>query len=63
MYLNANNISFAYKKNKPILQNISISIPENKVIGLIVVVEKVRSVKLWLVILKITLEQSLLIMN
>jgi peptide/nickel transport system ATP-binding protein len=34
MYLNANNISFAYKKNKPILQNISISIPENKVIGL-----------------------------
>lgn len=34
MYLNANNISFAYKKNKPILQNISISVPNNKVIGL-----------------------------
>lgn len=34
MYLNANNISFGYKKNKPILQNISISIPDNKVIGL-----------------------------
>lgn len=34
MYLNANNISFAYRKNKPILQNISISIPDNKVIGL-----------------------------
>lgn len=34
MYLNANNISFAYKKNKPILQNISISVPDNKVIGL-----------------------------
>ena len=35
MYLNANNISFAYKKNKPILKNISISVPNNKVIGLI----------------------------
>ena len=34
MYLNANNISFAYKKNKPILKNVSISIPDNKVIGL-----------------------------
>lgn len=34
MYLNANNISFGYKKNKPILKNISISIPNNKVIGL-----------------------------
>ena len=34
MYLNANNISFAYKKNKPILKNISISVPDNKVIGL-----------------------------
>ncbi len=34
MYLNANNISFGYKKNKPILQNISISVPDNKVIGL-----------------------------
>lgn len=34
MYLNANNISFSYKKNKPILKNISISIPDNKVIGL-----------------------------
>ncbi|RAP52473.1 MAG: nickel ABC transporter ATP-binding protein [Methanosphaera sp. rholeuAM270] len=35
MYLNANNISFAYKKNKPILKNLSISVPNNKVIGLI----------------------------
>ncbi len=34
MYLNANNISFGYKKNKPILKNISISVPDNKVIGL-----------------------------
>ncbi len=34
MYLNANNISFSYRKNKPILKNISISIPDNKVIGL-----------------------------
>ncbi len=34
MYLNANNISFGYKKNKPILQNVSISVPDNKVIGL-----------------------------
>jgi peptide/nickel transport system ATP-binding protein len=34
MYLNANNISFGYKKNKPILKNISISVPGNKVIGL-----------------------------
>lgn len=34
MYLNANNISFGYKKNKPILKNISISVPNNKVIGL-----------------------------
>ena len=34
MYLNANNISFSYKKNKPILKNISISVPDNKVIGL-----------------------------
>jgi len=34
MYLNANNISFAYKKNKPILENISLSVPDNKVIGL-----------------------------
>ena len=34
MYLNANNISFAYKKNNPILKNISISVPHNKVIGL-----------------------------
>lgn len=34
MYINANNISFAYKKNKPILKNISISVPDNKVIGL-----------------------------
>ena len=34
MYLNANNISYAYKKNKPILQNVSISVPDNKVIGL-----------------------------
>ncbi|RAP45934.1 MAG: nickel ABC transporter ATP-binding protein [Methanosphaera sp. rholeuAM6] len=34
MYLNANNISYAYKKNKPILKNLSISIPDNKVIGL-----------------------------
>ena len=34
MYLNANNISYAYKKNKPILQNLSISVPDNKVIGL-----------------------------
>ncbi|MBR0472453.1 MAG: ATP-binding cassette domain-containing protein [Methanosphaera sp.] len=34
MYLNANNISFAYKNNKPILKNISISVPDNKVIGL-----------------------------
>lgn len=34
MNLNANNISFAYKKNKPILKDISISVPDNKVIGL-----------------------------
>ena len=34
MNLNANNISFAYKKNKPILKDINISIPDNKVIGL-----------------------------
>ncbi len=34
MYLHANNISFAYKKDKPILKNISISVPDNKVIGL-----------------------------
>ena len=34
MYLHANNISYAYKKNKPILKNLSISIPDNKVIGL-----------------------------
>ena len=34
MYLKANNISFAYKKNKPLLKDISISIPDNKVIGL-----------------------------
>ena len=34
MNLNANNIFFAYKKNKPILKDISISVPDNKVIGL-----------------------------
>ncbi len=34
MYLNANNISFAYKKNKPILKHVSITVPDNKVIGL-----------------------------
>lgn len=34
MYLNANNISFAYKKNKPILKHLSLSVPDNKVIGL-----------------------------
>lgn len=34
MYLNANNISFSYKKNKPILKNLSISVPNNKIIGL-----------------------------
>lgn len=34
MYLKANNISFAYKKNKPLLKDISISIPDTKVIGL-----------------------------
>ncbi|MBE6493895.1 MAG: ATP-binding cassette domain-containing protein [Methanosphaera stadtmanae] len=34
MNLSANNISFAYKKNKQILNDISIDIPDNKVIGL-----------------------------
>lgn len=35
MELKTENISFAYKKNKPILKDFSISIPNNKVIGLI----------------------------
>lgn len=35
MKLNANNISFAYRKDRPILKDISISIPDDKVIGLI----------------------------
>lgn len=35
MELKANNISFAYKKNKPILKDLSISVPNDKVIGLI----------------------------
>lgn len=34
MNLNANNITFGYKKNKKILNDISISVPDNKVIGL-----------------------------
>ena len=34
MNLSANNISFSYKKNKQILNDISIDIPDNKVIGL-----------------------------
>lgn len=34
MELKTENISFAYKKNKPILKDFSISIPDNKVIGL-----------------------------
>ena len=35
MYLHANNISFAYNKKRDILKNLSISIPNNKIIGLI----------------------------
>ena len=35
MKLEGNNISFAYKKDSPILNNISISVPDDKVIGLI----------------------------
>lgn len=35
MKLEGNNISFAYKKDSPILYNISISVPDDKVIGLI----------------------------
>ncbi|RAP50563.1 MAG: nickel ABC transporter ATP-binding protein [Methanosphaera sp. SHI613] len=34
MLLDAKDISFAYKKNKPILKDISICVPSNKVIGL-----------------------------
>ena len=35
MKLEGKSISFAYKKDSPILNDISISIPNNKVIGLI----------------------------
>ena len=35
MKLECRNISFAYKKNSPILNDISISVPSDKVIGLI----------------------------
>ena len=34
MTLKAENISFAYKKNRPILKNLSISVSHDKVIGL-----------------------------
>lgn len=35
MQLDAKNISFAYKKNKPILKDVNISVPDNRVVGLI----------------------------